>query len=291
MRQFVISISKHAPPSFIIIPQNGQELLTNQLAGEERTDDYLAAIDATGREDLFYGYSGDNEPTPAEDTDCMCELLDIGEAAGIRSLVTDYCWTKSKMDDSYRENSAKGYLSFAADSRGLDTIPAYPAEPYGAHSGNVTSMDDVKNFLYLIDPSGFQTKDAFLAALENTDYDLLIIDAFYDDTMLIPEEVQRLRTKRNGGTRLVVSYMSIGEAEDYRYYWNDSWDTDPPFWLGSENPHWEGNYKVRYWDSEWQSVIFGSDDAYLDRIIASGFDGVYLDIIDAFEYYEQEKDI
>ena len=40
----------------------------------------------------------------------------------------------------------------------------------------------------------------------------------------------------------------------------------------------------------WKSVIFGtSPDAYLDQIIAAGFDGVYLDIIDAFEYWRDEK--
>ena len=36
----------------------------------------------------------------------------------------------------------------------------------------------------------------------------------------------------------------------------------------------------------WQAVIFGDNDAYLNRILAAGFDGVYLDIIDAYEYFE-----
>jgi cysteinyl-tRNA synthetase len=80
--------------------------------------------------------------------------------------------------------------------------------------------------------------------------------------------------------------MSIGEAEDYRFYWDESWNTDEPEWLEAENPDWEGNYKVRYWNSYWKSIIYGSQDAYLDKILAKGFDGVYLDIIDAFEYFE-----
>ena len=45
---------------------------------------------------------------------------------------------------------------------------------------------------------------------------------------------------------------------------------------------------MRYWNAEWQDVVFGNDDAYLDRIIAAGFDGVYLDIIDAYEYYAEQ---
>jgi cysteinyl-tRNA synthetase len=54
------------------------------------------------------------------------------------------------------------------------------------------------------------------------------------------------------------------------------------------NPDWEGNYKVRYWDPGWQAIIYGSPHSYLDKIIAAGFDGVYLDIIDAYWYYEEQ---
>ncbi len=31
-------------------------------------------------------------------------------------------------------------------------------------------------------------------------------------------EIRELKTKRNGGKRIVICYMSIVEAEDYRYY-------------------------------------------------------------------------
>ncbi len=87
--------------------------------------------------------------------------------------------------------------------------------------------------------------------------------------------------------------MSIGEAENYRWYWQNEWDADndgqpdpgAPSWLGPMNPDWEGNYKVKYWESNWQDIIFGSDTSYLDKIIQAGFDGVYLDIIDAYEYW------
>ncbi len=80
--------------------------------------------------------------------------------------------------------------------------------------------------------------------------------------------------------------MSIGEAEDYRYYWKSTWNSNPPSWVERENPDWEGNYKIRYWDPRWKAIISGNDDSYLKKILDAGFDGVYLDIIDAFEYFE-----
>ncbi|MCD6345902.1 MAG: hypothetical protein J7L96_00635 [Bacteroidales bacterium] len=36
----------------------------------------------------------------------------------------------------------------------------------------------------------------------------------------------------------------------------------------------------------WKKILLEQEDSYLDKIMAAGFDGVYLDIIDAFEYWE-----
>jgi cysteinyl-tRNA synthetase len=69
MRNFVIGISKYAKAKhtgFSIIPQNGIELVTE--TGDDNAAPqaaYLAAIDANGQEDLFYGYDNDDEATPS----------------------------------------------------------------------------------------------------------------------------------------------------------------------------------------------------------------------------------
>jgi cysteinyl-tRNA synthetase len=94
----------------------------------------------------------------------------------------------------------------------------------------------------------------------------------------------------------VLAYLSIGEAESYRYYWHREWDrlgdgvpdAGAPAWLEGENPQWRGNYKVRYWDPGWRSILYGRSDAYLDGIISRGFDGVYLDLVDAYLYFEAQ---
>lgn len=298
MRGFVIDLSEYAKgekTGFIIIPQNGQDLATTD--GEPdgpAAAAYLAAIDGQGREDLFYGYDEDDAATAAEDTEWMSGFLDVEEEKGVEALVTDYCSTHTKMDDSYAQNVARGYTSLAADSRDLDRIPAYPASPYNENSGDITSLAAAENFLYLLDPSGFASKDDYLNRLAATNYDLIIMDLFYEPAEggsgpveLTPADLAVITAKANGGSRLLICYMSIGEAEDYRFYWEDDWSAGSPEWIEDENPNWEGNYKVRYWDEEWQAVIFGREGAYLDKIIAAGFDGVYLDIIDAFEYFEE----
>jgi cysteinyl-tRNA synthetase len=290
MRDFVIDIStysKQKNPDFIIIPQNGQELLTSDGEPDDPiAQDYITAIDGVGREDLFFGYDDDNVATDEEDTEYMESLLDVARENGVVVLVTDYCWTKSYVDDSYRENADRGYISFAADSRDLDTIPEYPAEPYNVNSNDIRSLSDAENFLYIINPEEFESKEEFLESLQETDYDVILIDLFFYDLPLTSDDISSLKNKSNGGSRLVIAYMSIGETESYRYYWDESWSAGSPEWIEAENPDWEGNYKVRYWDNEWQDVIYGNEDAYLDMIIDAGFDGVYLDIIDAFDYFE-----
>jgi len=292
MRDFVQGISDYAKgikSNFIVIPQNGHPLLTeNGASSGTPVADYIGSIDGIGREDLFYGYNGDDIPTPVSERDDMLDYMELAENEGLEVLVIDYCSTKVHVDDSYVRNNANGYISFAADHRELDNIPSYPVEPYNVNSNNIASLHDACNFLYLINPGSFPSKEAYLDEIRETDYDIVIIDLFYDNIELSASEVTSLKNKASAGSRLVVAYMSIGEAEDYRYYWQTGWQTNPPAWFAEENPDWPGNYKVYYWDQDWQDIIYGNDSSYAKKIIDAGFDGVYLDLIDAYEYFENQ---
>jgi cysteinyl-tRNA synthetase, unknown class len=291
MREFVEDISswsKSSAPLFVIIPQNGNELVTGNGEPEGSVNtSYVSAIDGMGREDLFFGYQSDDIATPSAETSWMASFLDIALTYGKTVLVTDYCFTHWKMDSSYAWNQDAGYVSFAADHRDLDDIPDYPSQPWNVNQNDVTELSDAQNFLYLIDAGQFSSTEAFITALEATDYDLFIIDLFWNGQQLTSGDIARLKIKNGGGSRLVIAYMSIGEAEDYRYYWQSGWSSSPPEWLGPENPDWAGNYLVEYWNDDWQDIIFGSADSYLGRILSCGFDGVYLDKIDSYETWEE----
>lgn len=286
MRDFVREISsfaKQQDSDFAVIPQNGHPLV---LKGGVPASDYLSAVDGLAQESLFFGSPNDDQPTSASETNQLIQYLNVGKEAGKTILVTDYVSTSFKVNNSYSQNQALGYLSFAAPDRDLTVIPSNPSPLPGENADNITQLSDAHNFLYLLNKKDFSTRNEFISAIQNTNYDIIIIDAFYGSQMFTAEEVNQLRQKKNGGKRLVISYMSIGEAEDYRYYWQNEWEVGDPEWLFSENPNWAGNYKVMYWEPEWKSIIYGNDNSYLQRILDSGFDGVYLDIIDGFEYFE-----
>ena len=291
MRSFVIGLSnysKQIESGFIIIPQNGQELISDNGEGDGKAQiAYLNAIDATGRESMFYGYYNDDESTPAEDKNHLLDLCIMCEQNNVEVLATDYCSTQSKMDNSYSINEQNNFISFAADQRELNNIPTYPAIPHNENTNDITKIDQAQNFLYLINSENYNTKQDFINAVSSTNYDAIVMDLYHNEQAFSLSEINTLKLKANGGKRLVICYMSIGEAEDYRYYWDNEWNNNKPTWLDAENPDWEGNYKVKYWQSDWQAIIYGNNSSYLKKIIDAGFDGTYLDIIDGFEYFEE----
>ena len=96
-------------------------------------------------------------------------------------------------------------------------------------------------------------------------------------------DVARMKVKPDGRRRTVLAYFSIGEAESYRFYWKPDWTgARVPAWYVAENCAWPRNYMVRFWHDGWKDIIYRGPDAFLKRIVAAGFDGVYLDRIDVF---------
>ncbi|WP_299430584.1 endo alpha-1,4 polygalactosaminidase [uncultured Maribacter sp.] len=291
MRSFVIGLSEHAKeqnPDFSIIPQNGIELVTKSgRASGKPSKKYLEAIDGNGQENLFYGYKRDNIATKPEVTDYNVDLLKVSQEYGNSIFVIDYCSSEDKIEDAYAQNYNLGFIPFVATERDLTLIPPVPTKLNKLTSRDVSSLNDAENFLFILNYEDYNTKNELLNEIGNSNYDAVFLDMFFNDgTSFSKLDIEKLKKKPGGGQRLVMCYMSIGEAEDYRYYWDNDWDKNEPVWLDKENKNWKGNFKVRYWEQEWQNIIYGNEDAYLDKILSTGFDGVYLDIIDAFEYFE-----
>lgn len=134
-------------------------------------------------------------------------------------------------------------------------------------------------------------------------FDMLVIDA---DTgiagggRLTPQQAAALKVKPDGSPRLLISYLSIGEAEDYRpdYFTAEYMTEDAPDWLLSENERWKGNRRISFCDEGWQRTILGDDDGRnvynsiepspLYRLIELGVDGVYLDRVDVYAEVEKQ---
>ncbi len=296
MRSIIMLISRRAKensPGFIVVTQNAMELLSDTGKPDGNIiHPYMSSIDGTGCEELFYGHTGDGKINSKDTTDYFLNYLLLFKQNKKSVLVIDYVKNRNQAMNSFRLCEKYGFISFQG-GRSLSGIPDWI---FNNNRKEVLKLDNAKNFLYLLDASKFKTRDNYLEAIKRTNYDLVVIDAFFWNKILSAKEVGDLKKKSSGKRRIVLSYLSIGEAEDYRYYWHSEWKRNPPAFLGKENSEWKGNFKVKYWMQEWKEIICGRNDgtgfgnSYLKKIIDSGFDGVYLDILDAAFYFERNRE-
>ena len=122
--------------------------------------------------------------------------------------------------------------------------------------------------------------------LKENSSDLVVIDYSQDGMDENAFSANEIASLQEEG-KIVLAYLSIGEAEDYRFYWKPSWKEGSPKFIGEENPEWRGNYKVKYWYKSWWDKVL---KPYMDKILYAGFDGVYLDIIDGYYYFGEKED-
>ena len=156
--------------------------------------------------------------------------------------------------------------------------------PFLTIGNSVLAQSSPASFAYVLQADSLaKSKAEAVQKLAACGRDWIVLDANFSGTEpWTAADLAAIRAGRAG--RKVIAYLSIGEAEDYRAYWQRAWKTNPPAFLLGENPEWKGNYRVKYWQPAWQQIIL----ADADKIMAAGFDGVYLDIVDGFETFESE---
>jgi len=142
-------------------------------------------------------------------------------------------------------------------------------------------LGDVRTWLYLIDVN---LDDETVDQITSSSYDMVVLD-------YIPSEKENTdypmaeviaHIQNASHPKLVLAYIDIGEAESYRTYWQGGWRVGDPAWIAGEDPDgWEGNFPVAYWDKDWRDIWLG-ENGYLQGIVARGFDGVYLDWVEAY---------
>ena len=249
--------------------------------GEAKVNDFLQSVDGVLLEGLNFGYEfKDDKKTPDKVRKNILARLALPVKAGVPIFNIDYCENLRNRSMATIMARKDKVVNFSSD-RNLTSI--YVAE---LHPNAVNNLAEANSFIAVFNPQKYDVKGMYLSALQRSNYDLLIIDAFYHGELLTAEDIARLKVKPNGKRRLVYSYLSTGEAEDYRYYWNPEYKKNPPAWLEEANENWEGNYKVEYWHPEWKAILFQGKDSYLNKLLACGYDGAFLDVIDSFYYFE-----
>ena len=249
--------------------------------GETKVNNFLQSVDGVLLEGLNFGYEfKDDKKTPDKVRKDIFARLALPVKAGVPIFNIDYCENLRNRSMATIMARKDKVVNFSSD-RNLTSISMTELYP-----NDVNSLSEVNNFIAVFNPQKYDVKGMYLSTLQRSNYDLLIIDAFYHGELLTAEDIAKLKVKPNGKRRLVYSYLSTGEAEDYRYYWKSEYKKNPPAWLEEANENWEGNYKVEYWHTEWKAILFQGKDSYLNKLLACGYDGAFLDVIDSFYYFE-----
>lgn len=101
-------------------------------------------------------------------------------------------------------------------------------------------------------------------------YKLAIIDP---DSIPDPAPIQK------NGT-VCIGYTSLGEAEDYRWYWDEIKTKNC---IIGPNPNWKGAYFIDPRNQEWKRFFIRR---IIPGVLNKGYQGIFLDTIDTSEYLE-----
>jgi cysteinyl-tRNA synthetase len=170
------------------------------------------------------------------------------------------------------------------------------------------AIKNISSWAYQI--QGFDQPGA-IEALVASRYDMVVIEPTRTDwgsgeqgfnTRSMVTEIKNSPASDGIHRKLVIAYINIGQAENWRWYWK--WSTAyncrsalpidwPDFILSCDPDGWEGDYPVAYWDARWKDiVIYGNNQgedpsrdfrSIIDEVIIDGFDGVYLDWVEGYE--------
>ncbi len=295
MRKFVQSISTYArrtKPNFIIIVQDGLELLVKRDDVDENrispARTYMRSIDGVLAQGLFYDIKSPGKPPPPDRQRGMLNRVKFARENGLTVFSLDFGQGQAVVDDAHKQAAANGYISLVSNDpfEDISELPSYPARPFGENAGSIISLRQVKNFAIVTNSQRYGREDEFALAMHASNFDMLIVDVFHGRKPLSPRAVETLKYKKLGAKRLVLASMNLGAAASYAYYWKPNWREGAPGWINAPLRGDPDRYNVQFWNPAWQQIISGNPNSYVYGLIAQGFDGVVITGVEAFKFFE-----
>ena len=176
---------------------------------------------------------------------------------------------------------------------GLGILISFFSGCFPPSEGVPIALNEIRYWAYQL--QGLDQPGA-IDVLSDSGYDLLVLEPTNTDVESIDfntrDMVERLHisaASRIGKTKLVIAYINIGEAEDWRTYWGEDWIAPteesagtPDFMIRPDPDGWSGDYPVAYWDERWKDIVLYDNDSLVQRALDDGFDGIYMDWVEAY---------
>jgi len=258
MQNFVINISNYARkynPSFIIIPQNGIELAFNNVKPSQGLNEaYINSISGIGVEELFYNgsYVLDDERLS------ILRQLKLSKKIMVSEFVSD----NNFISEAFSKNYNEGFIAFVRNTDNYQYKKIPNIVPY-ENKNNISNLSLAQNYLYLINTENFSIKQEIINAISSTNFDLIIIDLFFNGIPLTQAEVNQSKTKA-APCYILYQYWCSGKI---RYHWKPHWELGNPKWIKNKYQGYDDEFWVEFWDKEWQDIIYGNDNSYIKKLL------------------------
>lgn len=183
--------------------------------------------------------------------------------------------------DNHRPEANNPLLQVLLENWQRNTHFPSRQERLETESGLVPALSEVEHWLYLLDVDLTAEVTDQIAA---SNHEMVVLDYIPSEENNTDFPIAEVIEKMHSAPRpkLVLAYIDIGEAESYRSYWQPDWRVGDPGWIAGADPDgWEENYPVAYWHDQWRDIWLGGD-GMLQGILDAGFDGVYLDWVEAY---------
>lgn len=149
------------------------------------------------------------------------------------------------------------------------TAPKQPVRASIPATKPAKELNQVKTF-------GVLLSQVSIEDLIKSKYDLVIINIADRNSKLFSRTEIDLIKKSN---KIVLADVSFGYAEKNRWYWKPEWNSSNPYWIGEEHRDKKNKFLIRdLTHKEWIATAY----EIIDRLIATGYDGVVLDGIDSY---------
>jgi len=293
-------------PNFQIVLHEGEELLNKSL-WEYHLDGYnkirhkfnpkedtsfLYRLPSEGKSDMIAGqalpdFSSKLNGIALNNVFCgNRKLSHVLKRSDLRLIAIDSCPQTEKYEEALQEAFGENILfyGFTNYDHAFNNISKNLL--INENAKNISSLQEAKNILLLTDDSNFAKSYDLIRNLQNSNYDVIVMPAlFHGHEAFHPHDINSLKFKKNGTTRIVLAEMNITEASPQMYYWRKSWKKNMPTWISRPSFVNEESFIVRYWHSDWQKLL----GKFLQGIIQTGFNGVFITGIHNHTYFESQE--
>ena len=184
----------------------------------------------------------------------------------------DYSWKVRALDTSRKWGPWSASLAFSVSGRVIKM-----------------ELDRVKYWAYNIQDcdTGRQRDE-----LVGTHFDLYVLEPVVTEKgqknfaiKNLVNDIRQANIRNRGVDPIILAYIDIGQAEAWRWYYDESWEVGDPEWIVAADPDdWEDCYPVAYWYPMWENiVIYGNQGrSMVEESLKAGFDGIYMDWVEGF---------